>query len=159
MFSSGEVFLDMAHHVSRFRIALLAPILPTLLLASSMSPQKASTDELGTATLYPEPAGDAPSPRYEIRIIDRSGVSRPSFVFFNPARRVTTPGGHGTDPVRSAATQRRLNGAGVSARSTAPLSSARSSQLLPETSEKTNAPGDWRSPQGVAVRALCSRHC
>jgi hypothetical protein len=83
--------------MNRFRIALLAPILPAVLLASSMSAQKASTEEFGTATLYPQPAGESPSPRYEIRIIDRSGVSRPSFVFFNPARRVTTPGGHGTE--------------------------------------------------------------
>lgn len=84
--------------MSRLRItALLAPILPTILWASSMPAQKASTDAFGTATLYPEPAGESPSPRYEIRIIDRSGVSRPSFVFFNPARTVTTPGGHGTE--------------------------------------------------------------
>ena len=66
----------------RFRItALLALILPTILLASSMSAQKASTDEFGTATLYPWPAGESPSPRYEIRIIDRSGVSRQTVSF------------------------------------------------------------------------------
>jgi hypothetical protein len=79
-------------HATRILISSLLTIFAT----SCGSPRPALT-ALGTATVYPEPAGETPSPQYEVRVIDKSGISRRSFVYFDPARQVTTPGNHGTD--------------------------------------------------------------
>jgi len=52
---------------------------------------------LATATIYPEPRGESPSPRYEVQVLDKSGIARRSFVYFDPGREVKTPGNHGTE--------------------------------------------------------------
>jgi len=51
----------------------------------------------GTATIYPPPAGEAPSPRYDVRITDRTGIARQSFVYVDRARHEQVPDNHGTD--------------------------------------------------------------
>ena len=65
--------------------------------ASGTYPQTSIARVSGTATLYPFPAGETPSPRYEVSVIDKNGLARRSFVYFDSARQVTTPGNHGTD--------------------------------------------------------------
>ena len=82
----------MCRHAIRLIASLLLAISSTSCLSSETVPA-----ELGSATTYPIPAGESPSPQYEVRVIDKSGVARRSFVYFDPARQVTTPGNHGTD--------------------------------------------------------------
>jgi hypothetical protein len=79
-------------HATRIILSSILVILST----TCRSPQTVQP-ALGTATIYPEPPGESPSPRYEVRVIDKSGISRRSFVYFDPARQVTTPGNHGTE--------------------------------------------------------------
>ena len=79
-------------------IQLIAPLLLAVCSTSCTDPQKSPIVPVtGTATLYPFPAGETSSPRYEVSVIDKNGIARRSFVYFDPARQVTTPGNHGTD--------------------------------------------------------------
>lgn len=71
----------------------------TILCAGSLlwSQDAFTATPRGAATIYPAPAGEVPSPRYEVRITDRTGIARRSFVYFDRARRERVPDNHGTD--------------------------------------------------------------
>jgi hypothetical protein len=79
------------------RLAITGIVSLLLAISSTMCTSNRVPPSLGEATIYPVPTGETPSPRYEVRVIDKSGVARQSFVYFDPARQVTTPGNHGTD--------------------------------------------------------------
>ena len=79
-------------------IQLIAPLLLVVCSTSCTDPQKSPIVPVtGTATLYSFPTGETASPHYEVSVIDNNGIARRSFVYFDPARQVTTPGNHGTD--------------------------------------------------------------
>jgi chitodextrinase len=63
---------------------------------SSASTAATATTPVSLATVYPTPTGANASRYYKVRVIDASGVARPSFVNHTAARSVSTPGNPGT---------------------------------------------------------------